>query len=76
MMLNLDHEIATIACTKALTDERARLGHGVWMAEPEVSFIRAQVYNRAGLQRWDLSNDREACRRLRIHYQLFVRTPK
>lgn len=74
MTLNLEHELQTIACTKALTDERARLGHGVWMAEPEASFVRARLYNRLGLQLWDLANDREACRRLRIHYELFVRT--
>lgn len=69
--INISDECCSIACTKALTDRIERTGHGMWMTEPEASFVRGEIYNRAGINNWQLSNDREACRRLPIWARLF-----
>jgi hypothetical protein len=69
--ISIGQECTTIACVKALTDRIDRTGHGMWMAEPEASFVRAAIYNAAGINDWSLANDREACKRLPIWARLF-----
>lgn len=69
--ISIAAEWITIRCVKALTDRIERTGHGMWMAEPEASFVRAQIFNEAGINDWSPVNDREACRRLRIWRDLF-----
>lgn len=69
----VDHEVITIALTKALTDWlQARGGHGVFIAEQETGFIRREIYNAAGLNGWTLEHDAQAARRMRIWARLFL----
>lgn len=57
---------------KALTDACGRMGHGRWLAEPEVTFARTALYHAANLSfAWDYAQDAEAARRLKLWWRLF-----
>lgn len=57
---------------KALTNAVEHLGHGLWLAEPEVTFQRARLYHQAELDfNWDYAQDAEAAGRLKLWHGLF-----
>ncbi len=68
MMLNLDRELSIIACVKTLTSAVQQMGHGAWLGDERVTFLRAELYNRDGLREWSYDMDTEACRRLKIWF--------
>jgi hypothetical protein len=63
---DLDREVIVISLVKALTDAVERMGYGGFLAEPEVSHVRARLYALAGIEDWSSWMDREAAGRLKL----------
>lgn len=68
MILDLQHETTVVACTKALTDA-VRRGSGRWLAGDEVTFLRAELYNRDRIEKWTYAMDKIAVSRLLIWFE-------
>ncbi len=63
---DLDREVIVIRLVKALTDRITLTGWGGFLAEPEVSHVRARIYALAGIDDYSTWEDREAAGRLKI----------
>lgn len=66
-----DDELTIIRLTRSLTDavrREAAWGRtsGAWLADPCVTFLRAEMYARDGLSGWTYAMDAIAARRLTI----------
>ncbi len=68
MRIDYDREYRIIAMVKTLTDAARRMGHGKWLSDPAVTFLRAELYVRDGLGFWSYADDAEAARRLTIWF--------
>lgn len=66
MILDLADELTIIRLTRSLTDAVKRGGAGKWLADPCVTFLRAEMYARDGLSGWTYAMDAIAARRLTI----------
>jgi hypothetical protein len=65
MIFNLDRELTVVRLVKCLTDAVKRMGHGAWLSDPAVTFLRTELYSRDGINGWTAADDRVAAQRLK-----------
>lgn len=69
---DFDREITIVACVKSLVDalkrEKGRISGADpgWLADPSVTFLRAELYARDGVKGWTYADDSQAAQRLLI----------